>query len=122
MLATGQWTSEKARAWHAAQPWILGYNGYPSNCVNRTAMWQRHGHGEVFAQIAREFDLARDTGFNAVRAIVQFEVWRDERASFLSHVDEYLDLAASRGLRVMLCLGNDCCPPRAPARAARRPP
>ena len=118
MLAQGQWTAEKARAWFDAQPWILGYNGYPSNCVNRVAMWQRHRHAEVFAQIAREFDLARDTGFNAVRAIVQFEVWRDERASFLAHVDEYLDLAAARGLRVMLCLGNDCCAPRSRYRYA----
>ena len=113
MIAPGQWTAERARAWYDAQPWPLGFNGYPSNCVNRVAMWQTHRHAEVFAQIAREFDLARDTGFNAVRALVQFEVWRDERAAFLAHLDEYLDLAAARGLRVMLCLGNDCCPPRA---------
>ena len=118
MSAPGQWTAEKARAWYDAQPWMLGFNGYPSNCVNRVAMWQTHRHAEVFAQIAREFDLARDTGFNAVRAIVQFEVWRDERASFLAHLDEYLDLAAARGLRVMLCLGNDCCPPHARYRYA----
>ena len=114
----GQWSVDQAVAWHDAQPWMLGFNGYPSNCVNRTAMWQKHRHDEVFAQIAREFDLARETGFNAVRALVQFEVWRDERAAFLAHLDEYLDLAASRGLRVMLCLGNDCCPPRARYRHA----
>ena len=64
MPAPGQWTPEKARAWYDAQPWMLGFNGYPSNCVNRVAMWQTHRHAEVFAQIAREFDLARDTGFN----------------------------------------------------------
>ena len=118
MLAPGQWTAEKARAWYAAQPWPLGFNGYPSNCVNRVAMWQKHRHVEVFEQIGREFDLARETGFNAVRALVQFEVWRDERASFLANLDEYLDLAAARGLRVMLCLGNDCCAPRARYRYA----
>ncbi len=117
-LAPGPWTAEKARAWTASQPWILGWNGYPSCCVNRVAMWQRHRHAEVFAQIAREFALARETGFNAVRAIVQFEVWRGERDSFLAHLDEYLDLAAAHGLGVMLCLGNDCCAPRARYRMA----
>ena len=35
MTAPGQWTAEKARAWYDAQPWFLGFNGYPSNCVNR---------------------------------------------------------------------------------------
>ncbi|MFR6641821.1 MAG: hypothetical protein ACLUSP_11365 [Christensenellales bacterium] len=67
-------SKERAWEWYNAQPWIRGFNGYPSNCVNRVAMWQRYNHKEVFDQIAYEFDIARQTGFNAVRAIIQFEV------------------------------------------------
>ena len=63
----GQWSKERAWEWYNSQPWIRGYNGYPSNCVNRIAMWQKYNHKEVFDQIAYEFDLAEKTGFNAVR-------------------------------------------------------
>ncbi len=108
-----QWTKEQAREWYESRPWIRGYNGYPSNCVNRIAMWQKYNHDEVFAQIDREFALARETGFNSVRAIIQFEVWHGEHDSFMANLEEYLTLAASHGLSVMLCLGNDCCVPKA---------
>jgi len=107
-----QWTKEEAWAWYEGQRWIRGFNGYPSNCVNRIAMWQSHKHEEVFAQIDREFALAHETGFNAVRAIIQFEVWLWEHDSFMSNLEEYLTLAEKHGLQVMLCLGNDCTVPR----------
>ena len=31
----GQWTKEQAWEWYEKQPWIRGWCGYPSNCVNR---------------------------------------------------------------------------------------
>ena len=74
-LVKGQWSKERAWQWYNEQPWIRGYNGYPSNCVNRIAMWQEYEHEEVFKQIEYEFNLAKETGFNAVRAIIQFECW-----------------------------------------------
>ncbi len=111
-LAKGQWSRERAREWYGRQPWIRGYNGYPSNCVNRIAMWQEYKHREVFDQIAREFALARQTGFNAVRAIIQFECWYYEHDSFMRNLEEYFSLADSYGLKVMLVLGNDCTVPK----------
>ena len=108
----GKWSKERAWEWYNAQPWIRGFNGYPSNCVNRVAMWQRYNHKEVFDQIAYEFDIARQTGFNAVRAIIQFEVWYCEHDSFMSNLEEYLTLADSYGIKVMLTLGNDCTVPK----------
>ena len=68
----GQWSKEQAWRWYNDRPWIRGFNGYPSNCVNRIAMWQEFEHKEVFEQIEYEFNLAKETGFNAVRAIIQF--------------------------------------------------
>ncbi len=107
-----QWTKEQAWEWYEKQPWIRGFNGYPSNCVNRIAMWQSHRHAEVAEQIKYEFNLAKETGLNAVRAIIQFEVWHEEHDSFMANLEEYLQMAADAGLSVMLCLGNDCCVPR----------
>lgn len=108
----GQWSAEKAWQWYNAQPWIRGFNGYPSNCVNRIAMWQEYKHREVFEQIEKEFDLAKRTGFNAVRAILQFECWYYEHASFMRNLEEYFSLADRYGLKVMLVFGNDCTVPK----------
>ncbi len=107
-LQKGQWTKEQAWEWYNRQPWIRGYNGYPSNCVNRIAMWQEYNHKEVFEQIEYEFKLAQETGLNAVRAIIQFECWYYEHDSFMNNLEEYFTLAAKYGLKVMLTLGNDC--------------
>ena len=107
-LAKGQWSKEQAWAWYKKQPWIRGFSGYPSICVNRIAMWQAYNHKEVFEQIDYEFSLAESIGLNAVRAIVQFEVWCFEHDSFMSNFEEYLTLAAKHGIKVMVCLGNDC--------------
>ena len=60
----GQWTKEQAWEWYNAQPWIRGFNGMPSNCVNWVAIWQKYNHEEVFREIDYEFDLAKKTGFN----------------------------------------------------------
>lgn len=68
-LVKGQWTKEQAWAWYNAQPWIRGFSGYPSNCVNRVALWQKYGHKEVAEQLEREFALAESIGFNAVRTL-----------------------------------------------------
>ncbi|MCQ2446818.1 MAG: glycoside hydrolase family 5 protein [Clostridia bacterium] len=109
----GKWSEERAWKWYNAQPWIRGFNGYPSNCVNRIAMWQAYNHKEVFEEIAYEFDLAQKTGFNAVRAIIQFECWYYEHESFMQNLEEYFTLADQYGLKVMLTLGNDCTIPKA---------
>ena len=107
-----QWTKEQAWEWYKKQPWIRGFNGYPSNCVNRIAMWQSYKHDEVIKQIEYEFDLARKTELNAVRAIIQFEVWLYEHDSFMANLEEYITLADKYGIKVMLTIGNDCTVPK----------
>ena len=111
-LAKGQWSEQKAWDWYNSREWIVGFNGYPSNCVNRIAIWQEYNHKEVFEQIEYEFALARDVGFNAVRAIPQFEVWYYQHDSFMRNFEEYLTLADKYGLKVMVVLGNDCTVPK----------
>src|ERR1700752_683607 len=36
----GRWSAEKARAWYAKQPWLVGVNYVPSTAVNDVEMWQ----------------------------------------------------------------------------------
>ena len=108
----GQWSKEKVWEWYNSHPWIRGFNGYPSNCVNRIAMWQEYNHEAVAEQIEYEFGLAEETGFNAVRTIIQFELWYYQHDSFMKHLEQYITMAAAHGLGVMLVLGNDCCTPK----------
>lgn len=103
-----KWTEEEAWAWYREQKWIRGFCGYPSNCVNRIAMWQEYKHKEVFDEIEREFKLAKETGFNAVRTVLQFDVWLYQHDSFMKHLDEYFDLADRYGLKIMLVPTGDC--------------
>lgn len=109
---SGKWSKEKAWEWYNSMPWIRGFNGYPSNCVNRVAMWQSYKHDEVMAQTEYEFNLAKETGFNAVRMIIMFEVWLYEHDSFMANLEEYIALADKYGLGVMFTIGNDCNVPK----------
>ena len=108
-----QWTKEEAWEWYRSQTWIRGFNGVPSNCVSFAAMWQSYNHEAVFRQIRYEFDLAKKTGFNAVRVFLDFEVWLAEHDSFMRNLEEYLCLADEYGLKVMPILANDCNTPKA---------
>lgn len=107
-----KWSKEKAWAWYNRRPWIRGFNGRPSNCVSGVDMWQSYNHEEVKKQIEYEFNLAKETGFNAVRTIVNFEVWLSEHDSFMNNLAEYIDAADRYGLKVMLTIGNDCNVPK----------
>jgi len=35
-----RWTTEKATAWYASQPWLSGCNFQPSSAINQIEMWQ----------------------------------------------------------------------------------
>ncbi len=107
-----RWSVEKAKEWYASQPWIRGCTTYPSNCVNRIAMWQEYNHGAVIAQVREEFKLAKETGLNAIRMIIQFEVWLKEHDSFMNNLEEYITAADEFGQKVMFVIGNDCCVPK----------
>lgn len=109
---SGKWSRDKAWEWYNSRPWIRGFNGYPSNCANKVAIWQEYNHDEVERQIEYEFDLAKKTGFNAVRAILSFEVWLYQHDSFMNNLERYLALASKYGIGVMIVLGNDCLVPK----------
>lgn len=107
-----KWTKEQAWEWYDAQPWIRGYNGLPSNCVNGIALWQSYQHEEVFAQQEREFALSKDTGFNAIRIGLGADLWIMEHDAFMANLEEYITLADKYGQKVMLILGGDGLTPK----------
>ncbi len=102
-----QWTKEEIWTWYNEQPWIRGFNTFHAHCVNGIALWQTYNHKAVFEQVEREFALAQETGFNAIRLISCFDVWKAEHNAYLQHLEEYLTLADKYGLKALFLLGGD---------------
>ena len=100
--AAKRWSEEKANAWYARQPWLVGCNYVPSNAINQLEMWQ----AETFdlATIDRELALARGLGFNSVRVFLHDQLWEQDSAGFLKRVEQFLDVADKHGIGVMVVL------------------
>lgn len=101
-----RWPSDRAVAWAADQPWLVGCNYVPSTAVNTIEQWQAATFDE--ATIARELGWAAGLGFNTVRVFLPFRVWEADRAGFLARCDRFLALAAGHGLAVLPVLFDDC--------------
>jgi hypothetical protein len=97
-LRVGRWTRDQIADWYASQPWLVGCNFVPSYAVNQLEMWQPQTFD--LEAIARELDLARSIGFNAVRVFLHDLLWLDPEV-LLEHIDQFLDAAQSRGIAVM---------------------
>lgn len=102
-----RWTQEEANAWYDKQGWLRGCNFIGSDCCSRIDMWQSYGRKGHMETARRELKLCQDTGFNTIRMIVEFDVWLQERESFMSVLEEYISIAAEYGQRVMLCLAHE---------------
>ncbi len=37
---TARWPEQKAQAWYAQQPWLIGSNYVPKSAINQLEMWQ----------------------------------------------------------------------------------
>ena len=86
-LVKGQWSKERAWQWYNEQPWIRGYNGYPSNCVNRIAMWQEYEHEEVFKQI--EYEFREELGWKSNESSFDYSVLYLDRHHGFHHRDVF---------------------------------
>lgn len=107
-----RWTKEKAWAWYNSKPWIRGCNFIGSDCANRIDQWQEEGFEERLVTAEREMELARQTGFNSIRLIVEYDVWDQQHDGFLKRFERYIDAADRHGLTCCIVLANDCCVPK----------
>lgn len=101
-----RWTAEEAWAWYEQQGWLCGFNYIPASAINYTEMWQAATYDSE--TIDAELELAQEIGFNCVRVVLQYLVWEDDPAGTLERMDDFMTRTASRGMRVMWCLFDDC--------------
>ena len=106
-----KWSKEKAWEWYNSRPWIRGFNYISCGAVNRIEQWQEFEHDRIEECFRVELKLAHETGFNAVRSILPYEVWGRQHDSFMKYLETYLEICAENELGVMICFGNDCTVP-----------
>lgn len=107
-----RWSKEKAWEWYNARPWMRGCNYMSADCANRVDQWQELGFEERFKTTEEELKLMQETGFNTVRLVLEYVVWKEEHDGFMERFDRYLSLCAKYGISCMIVLANDCMPPK----------
>lgn len=103
--ASGVWSAEKAHAWYAKQPWIVGANFLPSTAINQLEMWQ----AETFdtATIRRELGWASAIGMNTMRVYLHSIAYQQDTAGFLQRMDTYLNIANDQKIRTIFVIFDD---------------
>lgn len=101
-----RWTVEQAQAWGKRQPWFFGANFVPSTAINQLEMWQAETFDPV--TIARELGYAQRIGMNLMRVYLHDLLWEQDREGFLARMDQYLAIAAGRGIRTLFVFFDDC--------------
>ncbi len=107
-----RWSKERAWEWYNNHSWIRGCNFMSSDCANRIDQWQEYGFEERLQTADRELKLAAETGFNSIRIILEFYVWKHEHDGFMERLERYIQTAAKHGITCTVVFGNDCMPPK----------
>ena len=107
-----RWSKEKAWAWYNNRPWFRGCNYMSADCANRVDQWQELGFEERFNTTKEELALMRETGYNTVRLILEYVVWKEEHDGFMERFERYIALCHEYGISCMIVLANDCMPPK----------
>lgn len=113
------WPAEKAKAWYASQPWLVGANFAPSTAINQLEMWQ----ADTFdpETIDRELGWAASIGMNTMRVFLHDLLWEQDSAGLLNRVDQFLDICKKHNIRPMLVLFDSVWDPY-PALGKQRDP
>jgi hypothetical protein len=101
-----RWTAEKANAWYAAQPWIIGADYLPSNAINQLEMWQ----AATFDSLTNDKELgwAQNIGFNTMRVYLHSVAWKQDKDGFKKRMNTFLNIADNHNIRILFVFFDDC--------------
>ncbi|GAB3792525.1 cellulase family glycosylhydrolase [Spirosoma humi] len=105
---TGRWSSSKANAWYAKEPFLVGSNYAPANAINELEMFQADTFDPV--TIDKELGMAEQIGMNTMRVFLHDLLWEDP-AGFTKRLDQFLAICAKHKIRPMLVLFDSCWDP-----------
>ncbi|HTC76363.1 MAG TPA: hypothetical protein VK684_12360, partial [Edaphobacter sp.] len=92
-----RWSEQKANAWYAQQPWLVGANYIPSNAINQLEMFQSATFDPAIND--RELGLAESIGMNTARVFLQDQLWEQDPEGFKKRLDTFLGIAAKHHIR-----------------------
>jgi hypothetical protein len=102
----GRWSQEKANAWYAEQPWLVGANFVPSDAINQFEMFQDWTWNPALND--KELGMAEGIGMNTMRVFLQDQLWTSNPEGFKRRLDEFLTIAAKHHIRPVLVLFDSC--------------
>jgi hypothetical protein len=105
----GRWPEQKAAAWYAAQPWLVGANYVPSDAINQLEMFQPETFNPALND--KELGLAESAGMNTARVFLQDQLWSSDPEGLRKRLDTFLTIAAKHHIRPMLVLFDSCWDP-----------
>ena len=113
-----RWLAEKANAWYANQPFLVGSNYAPANAINELEMFQ----AETFdpKTIDNELAMAESLGMNTMRVFLHDLLSQDPQG-FTKRLDEFLSICAKHKIRPMLVLFDSCWDPNPKLGKQREP-
>src|SRR6058998_3732151 len=85
---SARWSEQKANAWYAQQPWLVGSNYIPKSAINQLEMWQEATFNP--AEIDQEFTWAEAMGMNTMRVFLHDLLWQQDAAAFQKRMDRFL--------------------------------
>jgi hypothetical protein len=106
---TTRWPEQKANAWYAQQPWLVGSNYVPKSAINQLEMWQEATFDPE--EIEKELTWAEAMGMNTMRVFLHDLLWQQDAAGFQKRVDRFLTIASRHHIRPMFVLFDSCWDP-----------
>src|SRR3981081_543487 len=116
---TARWPEQKANAWYAQQPWLVGSNYVPKSAINQLEMWQEATFNPE--EIDQEFTWAEAMGMNTMRVFLHDLLWQQDAAGFQKRIDRFLTIASRHHIRPMFVLFDSCWDPQ-PHLGPQHPP
>ena len=116
---SSRWTAEKANAWYAEQPWLVGSNFVPSDAINQLEMFQAATWNPQLND--KELGMAEGIGMNTMRVFLQDQLWAQDPEGFKKRLDEFLAISSKHGIRPILVLFDSCWEPN-PKLGPQHPP
>ena len=106
---TARWPEQKANAWYAQQPWLVGSNYVPKSAINQLEMWQEATFDPV--EIDKELSWAEAMGMNTMRVFLHDLLWQQDAGGFQRRIDRFLTIASRHHIRPMFVLFDSCWDP-----------
>src|SRR5260370_1015492 len=99
-----RWPEQKANAWYAQQPWLVGSNYTPRSAINQLEMWQDATFDPE--KIDQELTWAESLGMNTMRVFLHDLLWQQDAAGFQKRIDRFLTIASRHHIRPMFVQKN----------------